>query len=94
MVRQRRVGFEGTVRPSGWQRRSHSRPLVGPEKEKYRLGDMRAMRASLLMDRTVARLNIEHYRKLLAKETDEAKRQTVLRLLAEEESKLASTPHD
>ncbi len=41
------------------------------------------------MDRAVARLNIEHYRRLLANETDEARRQTVLRLLAEEEAKLA-----
>lgn len=42
------------------------------------------------MDRTVARLNIEHFRKLLAEETDESKRQSILRLLAEEEAKLAS----
>ena len=41
------------------------------------------------MDRTVARLNIEHFRKLLATETDEAKRRLLLRLLAEEEEKLA-----
>jgi hypothetical protein len=37
------------------------------------------------MDPTVARLNIEHFRKLLSQEKDEAKRQTILRLLAEEE---------
>jgi hypothetical protein len=42
------------------------------------------------MDRTVAHLNIEHYRKLLTEEMDEAKRQTILRLLAEEEAKLAA----
>jgi hypothetical protein len=42
------------------------------------------------MDRTVAHLNIEHYRKLLTHEMDEAKRQTILRFLAEEEAKLAS----
>lgn len=41
------------------------------------------------MDRTVARYNIEHYRRLLAKETDEMRRQMLLRLLAEEEAKLA-----
>jgi hypothetical protein len=41
------------------------------------------------MDRAVARLNIEHYRRLLAEETDDARRQTTLRLLAEEEAKLA-----
>ncbi len=42
------------------------------------------------MERTVARLNIEHYRKLLTNESDEAKRQVLLRLLAEEEAKLAA----
>jgi hypothetical protein len=42
------------------------------------------------MDRTVARLNIEHYRKLLAHETDESKRQTLLRLLEEEQAKLSA----
>ena len=41
------------------------------------------------MDRTVAHLNIEHYRRLLAKETDEARRQLLMRVLAEEEAKLA-----
>jgi hypothetical protein len=34
------------------------------------------------MDHTVAELNIEHFRKLLAVETDETKREMVLRLLA------------
>jgi hypothetical protein len=38
----------------------------------------------------VARLNIEHFRKKLAEETDEARRQTSLTLLAKEEAKLAS----
>jgi hypothetical protein len=41
------------------------------------------------VDETIARLNIEHYRKLLPHETDEAKRRTLSRLLAEEEEKLA-----
>ncbi|HET7383787.1 MAG TPA: hypothetical protein VFJ59_14520 [Pseudolabrys sp.] len=41
------------------------------------------------MDKTVARLNIEHYRRLLVKETDEPRRQMLLRLLAEEEAKIA-----
>ena len=41
------------------------------------------------MDRTVAHLNIEHYRRLLEKETDEVRRQTLRRLLAEEEAKIA-----
>jgi hypothetical protein len=42
------------------------------------------------MDKTVAELNIEHYRKLLASaDLDETKRRTIERLLAAEEAKLA-----
>jgi hypothetical protein len=41
------------------------------------------------MDKTVADLNIEHCKKLLATETDPVKRQMIQRLLAEEEAKLA-----
>jgi hypothetical protein len=40
------------------------------------------------MDRFVARLNIEKFRKRLEVETDDAKRQTLLRLLDEELAKL------
>ncbi len=40
------------------------------------------------MDRYIAELNIEHYKKLLASEPDEEKRHRVQRLLAEEEAKL------
>ena len=42
------------------------------------------------MDKTIARLNIEYFRKKLLNETDEAKRQMILRLIAEEEAKLAA----
>jgi len=42
------------------------------------------------MDKFVARLNIEHYRKQLATEQDETKRRELLRLLVEEEAKLAA----
>jgi hypothetical protein len=41
------------------------------------------------VDKTIAKLNIEHYRRLLSDETDAAKRQTLQRLLVEEEKKLA-----
>jgi hypothetical protein len=44
----------------------------------------------MVVDRKIAELNIEHFRKLLATETDETKRRTLLRLLAEEEAKLAT----
>jgi hypothetical protein len=40
------------------------------------------------MDKGVARLNIEHYRKLLAHEKDEAKRKIISRLLSEETDKI------
>ena len=42
------------------------------------------------MDMTVARLNIEHFHKKLATETDETKRSQILRLLAEEKAKLSA----
>ena len=42
------------------------------------------------MDKLVAQLNIEHFRKLLANVTDASRRETLLRLLAEEEAKLAA----
>jgi hypothetical protein len=43
------------------------------------------------MDKSVAKLNIEHYKWLLASETDAAKRESIARPLAEveEEAKLA-----
>jgi hypothetical protein len=40
--------------------------------------------------KNIARLNIEHYRRLLAAETDPAKRAMIEKLLAEEEAKLRS----
>ena len=40
------------------------------------------------MDRRIAEANIEHYQRLLAAETDHAKRETIARLLAVEEAKL------
>lgn len=42
------------------------------------------------MDKFVARLNIEHFRKMLAEETDAERRRTLATLLAEEEDKLAA----
>ena len=39
--------------------------------------------------RTIIDLNIQHYRNLLKTETDASKRQTISKLLAEEEAKLA-----
>ena len=43
------------------------------------------------MNKTVARLNIEHYRRALSEEEDEAKRRILLRLLTEEEKLKAIT---
>jgi hypothetical protein len=42
------------------------------------------------MDVQIAKANIEHFKKLLTSETDEQKRSTLERLLAEERSKLAA----
>ncbi len=42
------------------------------------------------MDRFVARQNIDHFRDKLATETDEERREMLLRLLADEEAKLAA----
>ena len=42
------------------------------------------------MRKTIARLNIEHFRKKLVNECNETKRNTLLRLLAEEEANLAT----
>jgi hypothetical protein len=36
-------------------------------------------------------MNVEHYRRLLAVETDETRRQVLLRLLAEEEAKISDS---
>ncbi|MBJ7403389.1 MAG: hypothetical protein JHD07_08865 [Bradyrhizobium sp.] len=41
-----------------------------------------------MTDEFVARANIEHYRRLLQTEEDDAKRATIERLLSEEEQKL------
>jgi hypothetical protein len=46
------------------------------------------------MDKFVARANIEHSRRKLAAETDETKRETLARLLAQEEAKLASLTNE
>ena len=39
--------------------------------------------------KTIIELNIKHYRDLMRSETDVSKRQTIAKLLAEEEAKLA-----
>ena len=44
------------------------------------------------MDRFIHRKNLEHYRTLLATTTDEAQRQMLLKLLAEEEAKEPTGP--
>jgi hypothetical protein len=43
-----------------------------------------------VMDKTIARLNIAHFREKLTTEQDPSLRQMLLRLLAEEETKLAA----
>jgi hypothetical protein len=45
------------------------------------------------VDEFIARLNIEHYREVLASERDPDRRRLVSRLLAEEKTKLAAIEH-
>jgi hypothetical protein len=42
--------------------------------------------------REIIDLNIKHYRKLLMTEEDPSKRETIVKLLAEEEAKLTNLP--
>jgi len=42
--------------------------------------------------RTIIEANIKHYRELLSTESDPSKRQTIAKLLAEEEARLAKLP--
>jgi hypothetical protein len=46
------------------------------------------------MDKFIAKENIAHYRAVLAGEKDPEKRKTLLRLLSEEEAKLAGLDKD
>ena len=39
--------------------------------------------------KTIIQLNIDHYRRLLKTETDEARRKVIARMLAEQEAELA-----
>jgi hypothetical protein len=43
------------------------------------------------LEKTVARLNVEHYRKLLASDIDDVKRRTITALLAAEEAKIGAS---
>ena len=45
---------------------------------------------SLSMATFIARLNIDHFKKKLAAETNESKRRPLLKMLTEEEAKLAA----
>jgi len=45
---------------------------------------------TVTLDTMVARLNIKHYRKRLSEELDDTKRQTLLKLIAEETVKLSA----
>lgn len=49
------------------------------------------VRAMRTIDREIARLNIKHFRRVLTQEMDSATRQAVLRVLVEEQEKLAKS---
>ena len=44
------------------------------------------------MNKIIANLNIEHYKQLLASEISATKRESITRLLADEEARLAECP--
>ena len=44
------------------------------------------------MERFVSQQNLQHYRKLLHRSTDEAQRWVIFKLLAEEQEKLSKLP--
>jgi hypothetical protein len=45
---------------------------------------------TITLNAMIARLNVERFRKILTREIEETKRQTLLQLLSEETSKLAA----
>jgi hypothetical protein len=57
-------------------------------------GESTTRETNLDSSKNIARLNIEHYRRLLATETDPAKRVMIEKLLAEEEAKLRALEAD
>jgi hypothetical protein len=78
--------------PGAWQHSPKSKcpePLLSPWNLCQIKQSSSKWKRRQAVDKTVADLNIEHYRRLLAVETDPVKRQTIERLLAEEETKLA-----
>jgi len=48
---------------------------------------------TVALDTIVARINIEHFCKKLSEEVDQTKRQTLLRLIEEEQGKLSVLSH-
>jgi hypothetical protein len=57
-------------------------------------GGSHSLQQGLPMDKTVADLNIAHFKRLLESEIDADKRKTLLQLLAEEEAKLTLLTSD
>jgi len=53
----------------------------------------RALDTTIALDTMVARINVEHFCKRLSEEIDEAKRQTLLHLIEEEQAKLFALSH-
>jgi len=53
----------------------------------------RALDTTVALDTMVARINIEHFCKRLSQQGDEAKRQTLLHLIEEEQTKLSALSH-
>ncbi len=61
---------------------------VTPPAVRFALEGTAQSKTGVSMDAEIAKANIAHFKKLLETETDEARREVIRRLLAEEESKL------
>ena len=70
--------------PAPWPPGPKSNPLLAS----HHNGGSEPGANTTMVDRFIARHNIEHFRELISKETDEGKLKTLRRLLAEEEAKL------
>ena len=72
--------------------RTSTSKCLGPEKirGRRRMIATRTINARVALDTVVARLNIERFCKLFPDESDEPKRHTLVRLIAEEKAKLSA----
>jgi hypothetical protein len=76
------------IPPFDGPRTSTSKWLGQKIRGRRKMSATRTMNASVALDTIVARLNIERFCKLFPDESDETKRHTLVRLIAEEKAEL------